>query len=234
MNYQKTIQQIENQLQNYLGNKKAVIGISGGIDSAVVATLCARALGKENVWGISMPYANQSTRDTEILVNQLGIKNKKVNIEQIVNRFNFLNLNKLSKGNIMARTRMNILYTFTNELNGLVIGTSNKSEIEIGYFTKYGDGGVDLEPIGDIYKTEIFDIAKILNLPQSIIQKKPSAELWDEQTDEDELGITYKQLDAVLKGEINQGEIYEKVQKFKKSSEHKRKTPPVFKINNTK
>ena len=230
MNYQTAISDIETQLRDYLGGRKAVIGISGGIDSAVVAALCGEAIGKERVLGVSMPYGNQNTEDTNLVIRHLGINSREVNIKGIVDNFNFLNLDRLSKGNLMARARMCVLYAFANQLEGLVIGTSNKSEIEIGYFTKNGDGGVDIEPLGDLYKTEVFEVAKIIRLPKKTIDNKPSAGLWEGQTDENDFGMTYQELDAVLKGEINSGEIYEKVQKLIKATEHKRKMPPIFKV----
>lgn len=230
MNLESAIKKIEIEIKNYAKDKKAIIGISGGLDSAVVATLCSRALGKKNVWGVSMPYGNQDTKDAKLVSDYLNIEYREINIKDIVDKFDFLELDKVSKGNIMARTRMIILYAFANQLNGLVIGTSNKSEIKTGYITKYGDGGVDIEPIGDLYKTEVFKVAKLLKFPVKIIKKKPSAELYDGQTDENELGANYIEIDAVLKGEISSGEIYEKIQTRRRDSKHKRKMPPIFKV----
>ena len=227
MNYKKIIKSLENQLKDYLGNKKAVVGVSGGIDSAVVLTLCVKALGRKKVLGVLMPYGNQNMQDAKELMKFLKISCKEINIKEVVDKFDFLSFDKISKGNIMARVRMIILYCFSNQIKGRVIGTGNKSEIEVGYFTKYGDGGVDLEPIGDLYKTDIYEIAKRLGISKKIIDKKPSAELWEGQTDEEDLGLSYEQLDKILKKKLN----HEKVQVLRKNSEHKRKTPPIFKVD---
>jgi len=234
MNYEKIIEDLTQQLKAFIGNRKAIIGISGGVDSAVITALCVKAVGKENVLGIEMPYGNQDTTDSKIVISHLGIKSKEINIKEIVDKFNFIELDKNSKGNVMARTRMAVLYAFANQLKGMVMGTGNKTEIEIGYFTKYGDGGVDVEPIGDLYKTEILEIAKILQLPEKIITKKPSAGLWDGQTDEDEIGATYREMDAALKGEITSGEVFEKIQKLKSNSQHKKNMPPTFQVGEEK
>ena len=230
MNLTNAAQKIESELKSFLGERKAIIGISGGVDSAVVTYLCTNAVGKKNVLGVLMPYGAQETEDGRLVADSLGVETREINIKDIVDGFDFLDLNRISKGNIMARVRMTILYTFSNQLEGTVVGTGNRSEIEIGYFTKHGDGGVDIEPVGDLYKTEIFELAKLLGVPKKIIAKKPSAELWGGQTDEDELGITYSKLDAVLKGETKKGKVYKRVQKLVKNSEHKKQTPPIIKL----
>jgi NAD+ synthase len=126
---------------------------------------------------------------------------------------------------------MTILYSYSNHQNGLVIGTTNKSEMEVGYFTKYGDGGVDFEPIAGLYKTEIIEMAKRLNVPQSIISKKPTAGLWDDQTDEDEFGFTYVDLDNFLQGGKLDPEVESKIKEIIKISEHKRHLPPSISID---
>jgi NAD+ synthase len=225
------------QLNKFWRREYEVIGISGGIDSAVVATLCVNAIGKQKVFGVSMPYGNQDTTDANLIIKSLGINKGEYNvIKEVDNNVQKLEqmfdkeIDKISKGNLMARERMKILYGVANFINGIVIGTGNKSELEIGYLTKYGDGGVDIEPIGELYKTEVFELAKFLRIPQNIINKKPSANLWEGQTDEDEMGFSYKELDAVLKGEITEGEIYEKVKKLREESQHKKEMPPIFKI----
>jgi len=199
MDLNKAIEEIQKQLKDYVGDKKAIVGLSGGIDSAIVAYLCVQALGKGSVIGIHMPYGDQRIEDSKLVSSELGIEDHLVNITSMVNSFpSRLLEDKLTRGNIMARVRMTVLYGHANKCNGFVIGTTNKTENLIGYFTKYGDGGVDVEPIADLYKTEVWEVGRILGVPHCIINKPPSAELWENQTDENELGMTYKELDAIL------------------------------------
>jgi len=239
---------LQNGIKEFLGDKNAIIGISGGIDSAVVATLCVNAVGKKRVIGVQMPYGEQSVVDGDILIKHLGIKTEYViDIKSTINCFKgrlwmLLPDDKLMYGNIRARTRMIILYAFANSHNGLVMGTSNKTEFLLGYFTKFGDGGCDLEPIGDLYKTEIFELAKYLGVPECIINKKPSAELWDGQTDEGEIGMSYAEMDGILKGMDTPSAFYKdknleekygkgKVEAIVKritSTEHKRHMPKTL------
>lgn len=231
MKYKKTIKKIEKFIHERTKNLEGgVIGLSGGIDSAVVACLSARALGKEKVYGLLLPYGKQSTEDGELVAKSLGINYDVINIKPIIDAFelnsSFYN-EKLPKGNLMARVRMCLLYGAANEKKMLVLGTTNKSEMEIGYFTKHGDGGVDIEPIVHLYKTQVWEMAEELKVPKKLIEKKPSAELWQGQTDENELGFTYKMLDDYLKGK-NKGisqETIERIEKLRKGSWHKKKMP---------
>lgn len=219
-----------------------VIGLSGGVDSSVVASLCARALGPDHVLGVIMPCGSDS-KDEEhayALIDKLGIRHVKCNLEVAFKAFaGIVNANGtlggILGGNLKARLRMSMLYFWANmssSRNLIVAGTGNKSEHMIGYFTKYGDGATDFEPICDFYKTEVFEMAKVLGVPEEIIDKPPSAGLWDGQTDEGELGISYKELDAIL-SDLNHCKAdeatYRKVRALMEAAEHKTKLPPFYK-----
>ena len=181
-----------------------VIGLSGGIDSTLVAYLACEAIGKENVFGIIMPSTTTPTEDkihgVEI-AQRLGIDYKEIAIDSILNEFLLmtqLEENNLAIGNLKARIRMSIIYYSANAKNYLVSGTGNKSEILIGYFTKHGDGACDMEPIGDLYKTDVYKLSEFLNIPKEIIKKPPRAGLWNNQTDEAEIGMDYGLIDQIL------------------------------------
>jgi NAD+ synthase len=186
-----------------VGFSKAVIGLSGGIDSALSAFLAVEALGAENVLGVRMPYrasSEGSLTDAQRVIDQLGIPSLTVPITPMVEPLfeQFPDMSGMRKGNVMARQRMIILYDQSSAWNGLVIGTSNKTEALLGYTTLYGDSAAALQPIEDLYKTQVRQLARALNLPQSILEKPPSADLWIGQTDEGELGYTYEEVDKVL------------------------------------
>ncbi len=238
-------------IKNFLdssGMDGIVLGLSGGIDSATVATLCAKAAGPSRVLGLIMPSSTSSRddiNDAKELADGLGISRLVIDISDAQENIAHLykdnsKLSRIAYGNIAPRLRMTILYLYANNKNLLVVGSSNKSELMVGYFTKYGDGGVDILPIGDLYKTHVKELAKWLNIPQRIIDKKPSAGLWPGQTDEEELGITYRELDLILYALLDMGLSVEKasevtgleINKVRKvyqmvtRSEHKRKLPP--------
>ena len=185
------------------GMSRAVIGLSGGIDSAVSACLSARALGPENVLALRMPFRSSSAAslsDAEAVIEDLGLPHITVPITEMADPLisRFPDMSKLRQGNIMARMRMTTLYDQSMAWGGLVMGTSNKTEFLLGYSTIYGDSGVALHPIADLYKCQIRQTARYLGLPAAVINKPPSADLWAGQTDEDELGFTYDQADQVL------------------------------------
>ena len=203
----KTKDDIVEFVQNKVSEANAnglVVGLSGGIDSTLAAFLACEAVGKDNVFGIVMPSTTTPTEDKlhgTVIAQLLGINYKEIAIDSILNEFlsvTQLEEDKLSIGNLKARIRMSIIYFYANSKNYLVSGTGNKSEILIGYFTKHGDGACDIEPIGDLYKTDVYQLAKYLEIPQEIIDKPPRAGLWNNQTDEDEIGMTYELLDKIL------------------------------------
>ncbi|MGQ9788359.1 MAG: NAD+ synthase [Candidatus Hadarchaeaceae archaeon] len=203
----KLVAFIRNKVQT-AGADGVVIGLSGGIDSSVTAILCARALGSRRVMGISLPEAGVSDpsdiTDARLVAEKLGIDFKIIDIAPVVKtmreQLEFKSEAKLPNANILPRIRMVILYYYANLQNRMVVGCSNRSELRIGYFTKYGDGASDLAPLGSLYKTQIRELASYLGLPRQIIDKVPTAGLWPGQTDEGELGISYKHLDMVLAG----------------------------------
>ncbi|MDV3104136.1 NAD+ synthase [Thermococcus waiotapuensis] len=251
LDYNSVLQTLVNFIEKSVNETNAsgvVIGISGGIDSATVAYLSVRALGKERVLGLTMPYyENRDVEDARLVCESLGIECRVINIKPTVDSF-ILGLgfepDRKSMGNIMSRTRMVLLYAHANQMNCLVLGTSNRSEFLTGYFTKWGDGASDYAPLINLYKTEVWEIAKLLGVPRRIIEKKPTAGLWEGQTDEDEMGISYRLLDEILwrlvdlkmpKDEIAEElgisiERVEHVERLVKSSEHKRHLPqgPTF------
>lgn len=186
-----------------IGLKRAVLGLSGGLDSALSAYLSAEALGAENVLAVRMPYrtsSEDSMSDAQKVIDALGLPNLTVPITEMADPMfeHFPQMSSGRKGNVMARLRMIILYDQSVEWGGLVMGTSNKTEFLLGYTTIYGDSGVALQPIADLYKTQVRQLARALDIPRSIIDKPPSADLWAGQTDEGELGFTYADVDQVL------------------------------------
>ncbi len=186
-----------------VGVRKIVLGISGGIDSSLSAFLAARAMGPGNVTGIIMPYRlsnPQSERDAREVAEACGIQIRVVDISPQIDAYfeRFPEAGKLRRGNKMARERMTILYDHSAAFSALVVGTSNKTELLLGYGTLFGDMASAVNPIGDLYKTQVRQLARHLGVPGSVVEKPPSADLWLGQTDEEELGLTYAEADAVL------------------------------------
>lgn len=186
-----------------VGITKVVLGLSGGIDSALVAYLAAEALGAENVHACVMPYKTsnpESEVHARLVAERLGINYQVIEITPMVDAYfdRFPNANNMRRGNKMARERMTILYDHSAALPALVLGTSNKTELLLGYGTLYGDMASALNPIGDIYKSQVWQLSEEVGVPGEIIEKKPSADLWAGQTDEQELGFTYREVDELL------------------------------------
>lgn len=185
------------------GFSRAVIALSGGVDSAVSCFLAAEALGADNVLAIRMPYRTSSQESLEhagMIIDQLGVQSLTVPITDMVEPLfeRFPEADKIRQGNVMARARMIILYDQSEAFNGLVVGTGNKTEILLGYTTLYGDSACAINPIGDLYKTQLRQLARYLGIPDVVIEKPPSADLWIGQTDEGELGFTYEKVDQLL------------------------------------
>lgn len=185
------------------GFKKVILGLSGGIDSALVAFLATKALGAENVYTVMMPYktsSKESVLHAELVVKALGINNKKVEITPMADAYFAMNedMSSLRKGNYMARTRMCVLFDNSAKEGAMVLGTSNKTEILLGYSTQFGDSASALNPIGDLYKAQVWALSEYMGVPAEVVKKKPSADLWEGQTDEQELGFSYQMADEIL------------------------------------
>jgi|SRR3989344_751368 len=227
--------------------KGVVVGLSGGIDSSLVATLCKKAFPKDTL-GIIMPCISnpEDMKHAKLVAKKFNISTKTIDLgESFKVLYSSLENKPFVKedskrtfiANIKPRLRMTTLYYFANKLNYLVVGTDNKTESMLGYFTKYGDGGVDLLPISNLYKKDVRELARYLKLPQEIITKKPSAGLWNGQTDEGEIGVSYEEMDEILtrieKNEILLNIHKDKVKKIKEmmaTSEHKRNMPKVCEL----
>jgi NAD+ synthase len=185
------------------GFERVVLGLSGGVDSAVSAALAARAFGPANVLGVMMPYRTSSPSseaDARVVSEALGIETRRVEISAMADGYLAEPevTERMRRGNVMARCRMIVLYDLSVEWAGLVLGTSNKTEILLGYSTQWGDSASALNPLGDLYKHQVFQLARHLELPEVVINKAPSADLFEGQTDEDELGFTYDEVDRLL------------------------------------
>jgi len=233
-----------------VGVRKAVLGLSGGIDSALVAFIAAEALGPENVHAICMPYKTsnpESEAHARLVAQACGINFSVVPITAMVDDYfgMFPDADNMRRGNKMARERMTILFDHSALLSALVLGTSNKTELLLGYGTLYGDMASALNPIGDLYKSHVWQLSEAMGVPRAVIEKKPSADLWAGQTDEEELGFSYRQVDELLYRMVDLrmtrdelalagferefiDTIYNKIQ----NSHFKRRLPVIAKVSN--
>ena len=222
------------------GYKGAVLGMSGGLDSSVAAVLCIRAF-PDNTLGVIMPcYSSPEDKEHATMVSEkFSIPIKTVILDSVADSLigavypneQKPDISQLAEANIKVRLRMVTLYHFANQLGYMVVGSSNKSELYTGYFTKYGDGGIDIMPLGSLVKRQIRELAGFLGIPQPIIDKPPSAGLWPGQTDETQLGITYEELDSYLLGGAGPHELKEKIEAMNRTCSHKRIPPPIADIH---
>jgi NAD+ synthase len=216
--------------------KGVVLGLSGGVDSSVAAVLCQRAF-PQNTLAVLMPcYSNKEyIAHARMVADKFSIPTKTVALDSVFDSLLKVlpedkvdaDAKRLAQANIKARLRMLTLYYFANSLKYIVVGAGNRDELSIGYFTKYGDGGVDIQPLGNLLKGQVRELAKFLGIPEPIINKPPSADLWEGQTDEAELGLSYDELDLYLaSGEVSEA-LKKRIESMIAATEHKRQPPPV-------
>jgi NAD+ synthase len=235
---------------NRAGFEKAVLGLSGGIDSALSCYLAAEALGPENVLAVRMPYKTSnpdSLAHAQLVIDSLGVQSLTVPITDMVDPLFalFPEADSMRRGNAMARARMIVLYDQSAAFNGLVVGTGNKTEILLGYSTIYGDAACAINPLGDLYKTQMRQLSRDMGVPAAILNKAPSADLWAGQTDEGELGFTYAEVDRLLyllvderyrpeecvEAGFSKGFVEDVVRRIQRNH-YKRIMPPIAKVSN--
>lgn len=217
------------------GLRGAVFGMSGGIDSSVIAALSKRAFPESSL-GLVMPCHSigQDEQDAMAVAGKFAITTQKITLDSVYDSLVQLlsggmstPLSKLTQANIKARLRMTTLYSYANQLGYIVVGSGNRSELATGYFTKYGDSGVDILPLGHLVKAQVRELAAYLEIPKHIIAKPPSAGLWQGQTDESEMGLTYNEIDDYLLNDKATDAVRRKLESMYTASEHKRRTPPL-------
>ncbi|ONI41084.1 NAD(+) synthase [Candidatus Epulonipiscium fishelsonii] len=213
-----------------------VIGASGGKDSSTVIALCTKALGAENVLAVSMPCSSLITdmEHAKLVTNTFGVELLVINLENTFNAMKqeinpLVALNDLAIANIKPRLRMTTLYSIAQTKNYLVAGTDNLSEMVMGYFTKWGDGAYDFNPLGDLTMHEVLGFGRALGVPSPILEKPPSAGLWEGQTDEQEMGVTYREIEEYIKTGITSPSALEIILRINKNTNHKREMPYIFK-----
>jgi NH(3)-dependent NAD(+) synthetase len=247
MNYQRVINDLVNWLKEQVektNSKGLLVGISGGIDSAVVANLIKKAC-PDNSLGVVLPIhsSKSSLDDAKLLIEQCNIENVLIDLSQEHKTILDKSMNtiknaglfkqeylRMTDANLRARLRMSTLYAIANNLGYMVVGTDNADETFTGYFTKYGDGGVDILPLKKIYKKDVYEIGKVLGVPENILRKAPSADLWENQTDEQEMGVSYDAIEKYMSGEKVSYEEEKIILSLHQKSEHKRNLPPHFEI----
>jgi NAD+ synthase len=237
-NEDEVVEKIKTFLKSRLNGKIAVLGVSSGIDSSLVLKLLSVSINTNKIKAIFMPdrFTRESDYDDiKALEDNTGIRIETINIEPVFSSYISIlgHTDKKIEGNLRSRIRATILYYFANQYNGLVIGTTNRTEYLLGYYTKFGDGACDIEPIEFLYKTDVRKISKYLGIPDSIINKKPSAGLWENQYDEDELSMPYHRVDQILidifdKNIRKDTDDYKKIIGIYNNSEHKRRMPETL------
>lgn len=240
MNPEEISKKIETWIKNKVkeaGARGVVLGLSGGVDSAVSAILARKAVGKKAL-ALLLPCESKKMDEklAKIVIKKFDIKYEKIDLTPIFKHFKKIlpKADKKTLGNLKARLRMAVLYYYANKYRYLVLGTSNRSEICMGYFTKYGDGACDILPLGGLYKTQVIELAKYLEVPKEILNASPSAGLWRGQTDEREIGMSYSQLDLILwemeSGKLRKSRLNDLVRQMIEKSRHKRKMPDICEI----
>jgi len=225
-------------------SKGVVVGLSGGLDSSVAATLAVRALGSRCVFALILPDLNITPKsdicDAERLAKCIGVPYRTIDIGAMKKTFiTTLPRNKIAQGNFVARLRMSILYYYAAVMHRLVLGTTDKSELRLGYYTKHGDGAADIFPIADLYKTDVRELARHLQIPSVILKKKSSPRLWRAQTAEREIGLSYEEIDHILRrldansqyrSKLNP-KYFQRIKTLIENNKHKQELPPICKIN---